>query len=97
MEYCTLRITLRVTHIPVLILLITISFMSAPLQKKKTYTIVITTDKSEDGFIGRCDELHANSQGETYGEIMENMKDVVELTAKTFDGVDDFNMLVIQK
>lgn len=71
--------------------------MSTTLQNKKTYTIVITADKSEGGFIGRCDELHANSQGETYGEIMENMKDVIELTAKTFDGVDDFNMLIIQR
>lgn len=70
--------------------------MGATLQKK-TYTLVITEDKEKGGFVGRCDELHANSQGETYGEIMESMKDVMELAAKTIDDTDDFNMLVIQK
>lgn len=70
--------------------------MSVTVQKK-TYTVVIMEDKEEGGYVGRCDELHANSQGETYGEIMENMKDVMELMAKTIDDTDDFNVLVIQK
>ena len=70
--------------------------MSTALQKK-TYTVVITEDKEEGGFVGRCDELHANSQGETLGEIMENMNDVIKLTAKAIDGTGDFNMLVIQR
>ena len=70
--------------------------MSTTVQKK-TYTVVITEDKEEGGFVGRCDELHANSQGETYGEIMENMKDVMEHAAKTIDKIDDFNVLVIKK
>ena len=34
---------------------------------------------------------------DTYSEVMENMKDVMELTAQTIGNVDDFNMLVIQK
>ena len=71
--------------------------MSADIVQKKTYTVIVTKDKEEGGFVGRCDSLHANSQGETYGEIMENMKDVMGLAAKTIDKIDDFNMLVIQK
>ena len=69
--------------------------MSSTVQKK-TYTIVITPDKIDGGFVGRCDELHANSQGETYGEVMENMKEAVELAAFEIENIEDFNMLVIQ-
>ena len=47
--------------------------------------------------MGRCDELHANSQGETYGEMMENMKEAVELASEEIGNTDDFNMLIIQK
>lgn len=65
--------------------------------QKKIYTVVLTLDREDGGYVGRCDELHANSQGETYGEVMENMKDVMELTARDIDGITDFNMLVIQK
>ncbi len=65
------------------------------IMEKKTYTVIITQDKEEGGFVGRCDELHANSQGETYGEIVENMKDVVSLTSRTIDNVTDFNMLLV--
>ncbi len=70
--------------------------MSSTIQKK-TYTVVITKDEEEGGFVGRCAELHANSQGETYGEIMENMKDAIELALEDFENVDDFNLLVVQK
>lgn len=70
--------------------------MSSTMQKK-SYTIVITSDKEDGGFVGRCDELRANSQGETYGEIMENMKEAVELAAEESGHTSDFNMLVIQK
>lgn len=69
--------------------------MSSTIQKK-TYTIIITPDRIDGGFVGRCDELHANSQGETYGEIMENMKEAVELASEEIGNTDDFNMLVIQ-
>ncbi len=67
--------------------------MSSTIQKK-TYTIIITPDEVDGGFVGRCDELHANSQGETYGEIIENMKEAVE--ASIDDGTTDFNMLIVQ-
>ena len=70
--------------------------MSSTMQKK-TYTIVITRDEEDGGFVGRCDELHANSQGETYGEIMENIKEAVELAAEESGNTSDFNMLVVQK
>lgn len=70
--------------------------MSSTIQKK-TYTITITPDKIDGGFVGTCDELHAFSQGETYGEIMENMKEAVELASEEIGNSDDFNMLIIQK
>ena len=53
--------------------------MSSTIQKK-TYTVIITPDKDEGEFFGRCDELHANSQGETYGQVIENMKKAVEVS-----------------
>lgn len=61
---------------------------------KKVYTVTITEDDADGGFVGRCEELHANSEGETYGEIMENMREVMKLAAKDFDGIDDFSILV---
>ncbi len=67
--------------------------MSSILQKK-TYTIILTKDE-DVGFVGRCDELHANSQGETYGETIENMKEAISLAAEEYD-VSDFNLLVVQ-
>ena len=61
---------------------------------KKTYTVTIVKD--EGGFVGRCNELHANSQGETYGDIMENMKEAVELAAQELGNKRDFDMLITQ-
>ncbi len=63
--------------------------------QKKTYTVIITPDEIDGGFVGRCDELHAYSQGETYGEIMENMKEAIEVSIE--DGnMHEFNMLIVQ-
>ena len=70
--------------------------MSATLQKK-TYTVVITKDHEEGGFVGRCDELHANSEGDTFGEIMENMREAVDLAAEECGSSTDFNMLIIEQ
>ncbi len=70
--------------------------MSTTIQKK-TYSVVITRDREEGGFVGRCDELHANSQGETYGETVENMKEAVELAAEELESATDFNMLIIEQ
>lgn len=70
--------------------------MSSTVQKK-TYTVIITKDEIDGGFIGRCDELHANSQGETYGELMENMKEAIELAVEGIDNTDYFNILIVQK
>ena len=70
--------------------------MSSTAQKR-TYTIVVTPDEDEGGFVGRCDELHANSQGDTYGEVMENMKEAVDLAVEEIDGTVGFNMLIIEK
>ena len=61
---------------------------------EKTYAVVITKDES-GGFIGECEELHAYSQGETFGEMMENIKEAVELAAE--DKHSEFNLLIIQK
>ncbi len=68
--------------------------MSSTVQKK-TYTVIITPDKIDGGFVGRCDELHAYSQAETYGEIMENMKEAIEVSIDEGD-MHEFNMLVVQ-
>lgn len=65
--------------------------------QKKTYTITITPDDIDGGFVGACDELHAFSQGETFGEIMENIKEAVELAAEDIGNTSNFNMLIIQK
>lgn len=71
--------------------------MSSTIQKK-TYTILITPDEIDGGFLGVCDELNAFSQGETYGEIMENMKEAVDIASQDAVGnTDDFNMLIIQE
>ena len=69
--------------------------MSTTIQK--TYTVVITRDREDGGFVGRCDELHANSQGETYGKTVENMKEAVGLAAEELGSATDFNMLIIEQ
>jgi len=70
--------------------------MSSTVQKK-TYTVTITPDEEDGGFVGRCDELHANSQGETYGETIENVKEAVELAAKASGNTGDFDLLITQR
>lgn len=60
---------------------------------KKTYTITITPDTIDGGFVGKCDELHAFSQGETLGETIENMNEAVEVS---MDDTSIFNMLIVQ-
>ena len=73
-----------------------INIMSTTIQKK-TYTIVLTPDLEEGGFVGTCDELHAVSEGDTFGEVMENMRDAMELAVEANGNTTDFNMLVIEK
>ena len=58
---------------------------------------MITSDQEDGGFVGRCDELHANSQGETYGEAVENMREAVGLAAEELESATDFNMLIIEQ
>ena len=62
---------------------------------EKTYAVVITKDEEAGGFVGECEELHAYSQGETFGKMMENIKEAVELAAE--DEHTEFNLLIIQK
>lgn len=70
--------------------------MSTTIQKK-TYTVVITQDPEDGGFVGRCDELHANSQGDSFGEIIENMREAIELAAEESKSPTDFNMLITEQ
>ena len=70
--------------------------MSTILQKK-TYIVVITKDMEERGFVGTCDELRAVSEGDTFGEIMENMREAVGMGAKARGHTTDFNMLVTEQ
>ena len=69
--------------------------MSTTVQKK-TYAVVITRDLEDGGFVGRCDELHANSQGDTFGETIENMKEAVEIAAEESGNLAGFNMLITE-
>ncbi len=68
--------------------------MSTTVQKR-TYDVVITKDSEVGGYVGACEELHAYSEGDTFGEIMENMKEAIELGIE--DEPIEFNMLIIQK
>ena len=70
--------------------------MSATIQKK-TYTVVITTDKDDGRFVGWCDDLHACSYGITFGELVEKMKEAMKLAALEFGMEDEFNMLITEK
>ncbi len=72
------------------------NIMSTIVQKK-TYSVVITKDLEEGGFVGTCDELHAVSEGDTFGEIMENMKEAMELAAEEGGNATDFNMLITEQ
>ena len=67
--------------------------MSSILQKK-TYEVILTKD--EDGKItGRCEELHANSEGDTYGEVVQNMKEVIEVMIEEFRYEKEFNITLV--
>ncbi len=65
--------------------------------QRKVYEVMITEDKSEGGFVGRCAELHANSQGETFGEVMENIKDAMGLAIEDSENAIDYDLLITQK
>ena len=65
--------------------------------EKKTYTIVITKDTEDGGFVGTCDELRAVSEGDTFGEIMENMREAVCMGVEAYGYTGDFNMLVTEQ
>ncbi len=65
--------------------------------QKKTYTVVLTKDLEDGGFVGTCDELHAVSEGDTFGEVMSNMREAVELAAEVSGNITDFNMLIVEK
>ncbi|MCE2498487.1 MAG: type II toxin-antitoxin system HicB family antitoxin [Nitrosopumilaceae archaeon] len=70
--------------------------MSTTVQKK-TYSVVITKDLEEGGFVGTCDELHAVSEGDTFGEMMGNIREAMELAAEEGGSATDFNMLVTEQ
>lgn len=63
--------------------------------QKKTFDVIITKDIEVGGFVGECMELHAYSEGDTFSEIVESMKEVMELAIE--DDPTDFNMLVIEQ
>ncbi|MDR0368367.1 MAG: type II toxin-antitoxin system HicB family antitoxin, partial [Bacteroidales bacterium] len=44
------------------------------------YTIIVEKDKKSGWFVGQCEQIPgALSQGETIDDLMENMKDAIEL------------------
>lgn len=73
-----------------------INAMSTTVQKK-TYSVVITKDLEEGGFVATCDELHAVSEGDTFGEMMEDMREAMELAAEEGGHATDFNMLIMEQ
>lgn len=70
--------------------------MSTAVQKK-TCSVVITKDLEEGGFVATCEELHAVSEGDTFGEMMENIKEAMDLAAEEGGHATDFNMLVVEQ
>ena len=57
----------------------------------KTYTITIT--KEDGGFVGTYDELRAVSEGGTFGETIQNVREAVSLAAES----GNFNMLITEQ
>jgi predicted RNase H-like HicB family nuclease len=48
--------------------------------KNTKYNFSVIVEQDEDGFVASCPELQGcYSQGETYEEVMENIKDAVSL------------------
>jgi predicted RNase H-like HicB family nuclease len=48
--------------------------------KSTKYNFSVIVEQDEDGFVASCPELQGcYSQGETYEEVMENIKDAISL------------------
>jgi len=48
--------------------------------KNTKYNFSVIIEQDEDGFVASCPELQGcYSQGETYEEVMENIKDAISL------------------
>lgn len=62
---------------------------------KREFTVVV--ERGEDGYlIGSVPGLHgAHSQGATFDELMENMREVIELCLEDADEQDDLPTEVI--
>jgi predicted RNase H-like HicB family nuclease len=46
----------------------------------KNYRFSVVVEKDSDGYFARCNELQGcYTQGETYEEVLENIKDVISL------------------
>ena len=63
--------------------------------QKRTFDVVLTRDDDVGGFVGECAELHAYSEGDTFGQTVENMKEAIELAIE--DDPTYFNMLIIEQ
>lgn len=64
--------------------------------QKKTCAVAITTD--QDGrFVRWCDDLHACSYGDTFGQLVENMKEVMGLAVTELGEETEFNMLITEQ
>ena len=63
---------------------------------KKEY--VVTLNKDTDGWIfARCNELHANSQGKTESEAIENVKDAINLMIEELKKSKNFSLKIVRK
>ena len=67
------------------------SIFAAKNERRKAmqYTVIIEKDPESGWYVGQCEEIPgAVSQGETYEELMENMKDAITLMLEFYrDGV----------
>lgn len=70
--------------------------MSTTIQKK-TYTVVITADKEDGKFAGWCDDLHACTYGNTFGQTVEKMKEAMDLAVLELGKEREFNMLITER
>jgi len=59
---------------------------------------VVTLDKDEDGMVfARCEELHANSEGKTEEEAIQNVKEAIELMLEDLNKSKHFSIKLIRK
>ena len=56
--------------------------------------VSVVIEKDEAGFFAFCPELEGcHTQGDTFGEVMSNIKEAVELYLETLSDADTFELV----